>query len=441
MTFKIIKNKHMKNTLFYFIAALILILSFSCNEITDVGYDILPDKDKLNLKVTDTLTIDVHTYLMDTIAVDKVPSVLLGQYSDPYTGTSNAGFVMQFTMAGYPVFSDSLIADSVVLTLPYTSASQKSYGDTTAQQLIAVYELTKALRVDTSYYSTLNPAELHAGELLGTHTFTPFPATDTINGKVNRMHITLSAELAEKFLRADGNVFASGDNFRDFFKGVYVKSVEGDAIVKYDVNENTLLTVCYHYPSSDTTARYWEATANSNHCARFNLFEHDYSQTSFYDKLNDDNMPEDSVAYIQAMGGLRLKVNIPYIDELSKLGNISIYRAELIIKAVPKEYSLEWSYPAIDNLIITGVGTDSEYFLLPEYISDNQYLAVSYSDDNEYHFDIGYHVKNIIDGVIENNGFYIFSSAGSFNLGRSIVTTGSNSDNIKLVVTYVDLEN
>ncbi len=436
----------MKKILFYFVA-INIILIFSCQEITDVGYDILPDDDKLDLVITDTITVRVHTYSMDTIAIDKVPSVLLGNYLDPYFHRSSANFAMQFNMETYPAFHDSLVADSVIITLPYTTATQKYCGDTTIQQTIEIYELVTNLESDSTYYSNQIPIY---GDLIGTYTFTPIPGIDsvyvyepdTIYKVVNKVKIKLNATVAEKFISAESSVYESNENFKSFFKGIYAKPADENntnAIIKYDVNENTRLTVYYHYPSSSDEARSWNATANSSSCVRLNIFEHDYSETQFYDKLDDDTLPEDSIAYIQAMGGLRVKIDFPYIEKFRELENISIYRAELIVKTAAGVLSPEDNYPAVDKLIVTGVGTESEYYLLPEYIYGTQYLGVEYSEDNEYRFDLANHIKNIINGDVENNGLYIFPSAGSFNLGRSIITTGASNNSMKLVITYTNL--
>ena len=42
---------------------------------------------------------------------------------------------------------------------------------------------------------------------------------------------------------------------------------------------------------------------------------------------------------------------------IKKLGNISIYRAELVVNTVPEELSEESIYSAIPNLLITGPST------------------------------------------------------------------------------------
>ena len=408
-------------------------LIFSCQTKTNIGYGILPEDDIINAEITDTVTLNVYTLSMDTIVTSGVSGLLLGEYIDPVFGYSKASFVCQYGLAEYPVFSQESdhIADSAVLTLILDTVNLNYYGDIQAAHTIQIYRLTNNLDSDTIYYGNHDPSEFMTGDLIG-------ETTITVNPDSAKIKIPLDQSLAVAFLDAENDVYTSSENFINFFKGVYIKSeCENDdgAILKFKVNSESVLSIYFHESTTPEEALEFKVTSNTSSAVRFNMFEHDYTGVSFENNIDNEEGMQDSVAYIQAMGGLRTKINMPYIENLKDLGDIVIYRAELIIKTAPTNDTYESSYSAIEKLLLTGYSPEYEYYLLAEYISGSSYLGEDYSD-SEYRFDIASYIRNILDGTTENNGFYLFSSSGNKYFNRSVITTGKHSQKMKLYITY-----
>ena len=418
----------MRRIIFLFTIS-ISVLIFSCETKTDIGYDILPDDDILDLNVIDSTSIEVYTLLMDSIATDNVNTLLLGEYIDPIFGYTKTSFVCQYGLAEYPEYTSDYTIDKVVLTLTLDTISEH-YGNSAGVQDITVYRLETVLDEDTTYFGNHDPSEFMTGTIIAEQEV----SLDTV---FNSIDITFNQTFADEFSTVPDSV-SSDDDFKNFLKGIYVNSeVQGNdgSIIKVDLRSESVITVY----SSDGEARdTFIISGNLSSNVRFNMFEHDYSMTTFYDQIGDETGEQDSVAYVQAMGGLRTKIKFPFIEDLKELGDIAIYRAELVINTESSSITDETNFPVIDNMLLTGYDPENEYYLLPTYASANGYVGVSINE-NSYSFDIAGYIRDILDGNIENHGLLLFAYSGSTNFERTVITTGNHSDRMKLYITYAKL--
>ena len=410
-------------------------LIFSCQRDTNLGYDILPEGDLINLNITDTFSIKVHTLITDTVITSGVSELLLGEYNDPIFGNSKASFVVQFFNPQFINFKDTDIVDSVILTLSYNQGDNNIYGNQTKEQTIEVYQITN-LDLDNSinYYGNDDPNK-YMGELIGdTVGFKPLPEDTTV-------HIKLNNSFGEFFIHADESNYLSGQAFHNFFKGLYIKSESVDnngAIVKYDLNDSLLVSIYFHKEDPDNTALIYKISANNISNVRFNLFEHDYSSANFAGTIDDESLPQDTVAYIQSAGGLFARIKIPNLKNLNNSEKIVINRAELIVNTAPSNITYENNYPAINTTLITAYISDYSSILIPDYIMHSNYTGENYTEGT-YRFDIAAYIQDILNGKTENNGINLYPASGGNNISRTVITTGKNSNPVKLVITYTKL--
>jgi hypothetical protein len=404
-------------------------LIFSCNKLSDIGMGVLPEDDKLIAYITDTSSIEVYTLSMDSVLSSNAGRLLLGEYNDPIYGYTKASFVTEFSLAEASFLNNNYTIDSAVLTLTLDTVSTKHYGNTLTAQNIRVYELENAL-IDTSYYSNKDTTEFTSGNIIGTKNVIVTGTTKTIN-------IKLSNAYAELF--QDIPVSASNDELKEVIKGIYVNSdSEGNdgAIMKTDINSNSVITVYAHEGTS--SQKTFKVTMNHSGNIRFNLFQHDYSSATFNAGINDELSEQDSVAYIQSMGGLMAKIKIPFLENLKSLGNIAVFRAELIVNLCPSDLSEEEEFPAIDRMLITGYDPENIYYMLPEYYTTTGYSGATLTD-GQYRFELAGYIRDVIDGRIDNNGLLLLAYSGSTNYNRSVITTGKHSNRMKLYITYTKL--
>ena len=177
----------------------------------------------------------------------------------------------------------------------------------------------------------------------------------------------------------------------------------------------------------------------SQYSTRFNLFSHVHDAPGFLPDLNNPESKQDSVLYMQGLGGLKVKVKIPALDKMRESGLWGVNRAELVLPAENKLITSEINYPAPLKANILGLTDEGELQFLDDYVGAANYLGVDYSD-NKYTFDITYRVQRILSGSIANNGFFLFPVSDFINPSRVVLTGPEHSNRMKLILTLRKLD-
>ena len=236
---------------------------------------------------------------VNPVQTNNLPSFLLGSYNHPQFGRSNSSFVGQMVPSEYNHdFGDNVVLDSVVLTIPYYSRGidtseegdtsyeiDSVYGDSPIK--ISVYRNNFFFRTfdpfsdfDTSqsYFSngSLSVEEvIDSGQLEGELLFEIddfIPSADQIN--LTQIDTTGNPYVAQRiapalrfklnnpnenfwesnFFENEGNqVLTNEPNFKEFFRGLYIKvesSSDGSMMLLNFASSNTKLTI--HYTSDNT---------------------------------------------------------------------------------------------------------------------------------------------------------------------------------------------
>ena len=237
--------------------------------------------------------------MVNPVQTNNLPSFLLGSYNHPQFGRSNSSFVGQMVPSEYNHdFGDNVVLDSVVLRIPYKSRgiATSEEGDITYEIdsvygnspiKISVYRNNFFFRTfdpfsdfDTSqsYFSngSLSVEEvIDSGQLEGELLFEIddfVPSADQINltqidtaGNpyvAQRIAPALRFKLnnhnenfwESNFFENEGNqVLTNEPNFKEFFRGLYIKvesSSDGSMMLLNFASSNTKLTI--HYTSDNT---------------------------------------------------------------------------------------------------------------------------------------------------------------------------------------------
>ena len=237
--------------------------------------------------------------MVNPVQTNNLPSFLLGSYNHPQFGRSNSSFVGQMVPSEYNHdFGENVVLDSVVLTIPYYSRAidtseegdvtyeiDSVYGDSPIK--ISVYRNNFFFRTfdpfsdfDTSqsYFSngSLSVEEvIDSGQLEGELLFEIddfVPSADQIN--LTQIDTTGNPYVAQRiapalrfklnnpnenfwesnFFENEGNqVLTNEPNFKEFFRGLYIKvesSSDGSMMLLNFASSNTKLTI--HYTSDNT---------------------------------------------------------------------------------------------------------------------------------------------------------------------------------------------
>jgi len=435
---------------FFFI--FVMLCMHACKKPDDFGLNVQPQGDLLNIEFSDTTSIVAYTVRDDSLQTNLSLLNLLGSMKDPIFGSVTAGFCTQFEPQEFNInFGSNPVVDSLVLVLAYYSY----YGDTTTNQTVKVYELSASIPDDT-LYSNYNP-QYDITELAN-YTYQPRPASrlmiDTLS-EFPQLRIKLSSVLADKFIKADTTpntgVFGSIENFQNYFKGLYVTAtpVSSKGAVSYFDFKKTQnskliskLILYYHNSSEDSLSQGFIIGKSS---LKINKFDHnnylDAAQI-LKDQINGNTSLGDSLLYLQAMAGVSVKLNFPYLLNWYSAGKIVINRAELIVKAEENGTFIE-DFSASSKLTLAGNDSASHYYFL---IDDDSYiggtnLGGSYNTGTkEYHFNITRQIQDFLNKNNPKNGLYLTISGKTTNATRVVVKGTKRSEGrLRLKLTYTRL--
>ena len=337
-----------------------VILFSACKKInssTELGTGLIPGVD--NITTFDT-TIDVQAFndtfgiVNDSTRFSYTDEAFLGRInSDPIFGKTDARLFFELKPSTYKFAfankSDSLFLDSVVLILDY----HDSYGDTTVQQTINVYELdqSNSFKPDSVYLIREN--NFTYSNLLGSKTFVPNTLSDSVrvflDTTKNQLRIRLNNSFGTRLLNYDSTgtsgAYSSDSVFRTFFKGFVLQSMNtGNAVMGFDLSGvNTKLGIYYKYYAGgvsniDTTVTYFTFTSFSSSA---NYIKRDYSGTPVAAAAKV--ITPAPFVYIQNTPGTFAVIKIPV---LSGLNNRVIHRAELIAEEAYDPSDITFPVPA-----------------------------------------------------------------------------------------------
>jgi len=345
----------------YLVLCLTLIFAQSCEtDFTSLDSDVINSDNAINFETNSIeYPIVTHSKIVDPVQSNNLPSFLLGYNNHAIYGESTSSFVGQMVPDQYsPDFGDNAVLDSVILTIPYFSRGiETSDEDDITYELdsvyggspikLSIYRNNFFLRsfdpygeFDDSqkYYSNGSLSDLESisqgqleGELL-------FEINDFV-ASANQINLTeldtldvpfVSQKIAPAlrfrldtpndnywqnliFENEDDPVLLSENNFKEFFRGLYIKvegiNSEGSMMLLNLASTNTSLTI--HY-TSDTPITDETDTSNEDDITSYqndyvinfsgvllNIFDNNFS----VDVSNSDEVNGDENIYLKGGEG------------------------------------------------------------------------------------------------------------------------------------------
>lgn len=334
----------------------------ACTKPTPFGSELL-DEEQAVYQFTDTLTLRCTIEREDSVLTSdpdsRAATFLCGELNDPIFGKSTSEIYSLLQMAfpdpGFDPAKQTF--DSIVLYIRYASANV--YGDTTQAQTLRVFRLQEALEDGEDYYSDTS---LLAGEEIGRlENFLPKPNTaDSLFSTTSKspyLSVRLSDSFGQELFNLDTNILINDSSFYRALRGIKITTsanANPGAMLAFDLNNQTYSFVRLYYQDSiQRNFNFFFAGTN-----KFTHFTHEYNGSQAGQQIGQQS---DDLLYLQAMQGLRLKVEIPYIDQLD---NIAVNKAQLVLTSA--------TLPNDNSLL-----TSARQLILTEFLGDSVFAFTS----------------------------------------------------------------
>jgi len=423
---------------------------FSCKKDGELS----PDFDDGNLTIIFTDTFSLKTSIIEEPAgrTDVATLHLLGVYNDPIFGMKSSSIYTNVGLAGATTdLGDQITIDSIILTLDPVNY----YGNSASSFTVNVFEISdNPLMPSTDYYSdTYTASQL---TLLGSTVFTS-SATDSILTAIDTvMHKHhLRVNLNDPTLITNiinGSPYTSNDALSAVFKGMHIVTSDtatypapiatgAGAISYFDMN-SALSGVTIYYNNSIGDSHQENFILNSD-IETYSYFINDFTSTDIEKHLANHlkDSRDTSRVYVSAMNGVRTKIEIPNIRELSKEGNIAINKAEISFTLVDgSDVSPD---EILSSLSLTGVDESGNAIILaddPLFEGLDHYGGEYNTITKSFTFNITKHIYQLVTRTTPDYGMFLIAN-GSVTSANRIILNSENSpiSAIKLEITYSKL--
>jgi hypothetical protein len=422
----------------FYLLSIITFLTFisACKKDTSIGADLLPPSDLLNVKFTDSFTVQAKTLADTFLRTDKLAKNFLGVINDPLFGFQKATVAIELDRPNV-VYDDTLgpfTLDSVVLFLKYNAL----YGDSLVPQSFTVSALNNKIIETNSYYS--NTTSFSGAGTLGTlnnYLFRPsnketFVPTDTI-GVAGVLRVKLNSFVGYSILNLGQNILRDSSQFKNAFPGLFIENSSNAGKLMAELNlasVNSYLSLFY----KDKYGALKESRMQPNILGivngvfstrqnAVNIFSNTLSST--VQTVISSGNTSDSVNYLLGQGGTTLRVSLPTI---SGLGKVAVNKAELIMTQVLQNSSTALQVPQFFVLLernssgqLDALSTGDGIGLLDTTLSDlsGNKIAV-------YNFDVSQYIQEISKGAKSPSDLYVATyrsggTSGTVNLLNSTV--------------------
>jgi hypothetical protein len=149
--------------------------------------------------------------------------------------------------------------------------------------------------------------------------------------------------------------------------------------------------------------------------------------------------------YIQGLGGIRVRLRMPFLKTFGKSGKIAINDALLTLSNAQTDTTLA----PVSRLTLVAVDSAGNVTFIVDANEGNSYFGGYYNASaNLYHFRISRYMQQVIDGKIKLSDMYLMANDPSTNVlvPNRVMLTGTSPQNpltsgsrISLRVIYTKL--
>lgn len=414
------------------VAALLL---FSACDKNGFSYEDVADGGNVQYTILDTLTIQMRTVQLDSIATSATGTALIGSYTDPYFGKASAATYFRLALPPVREVATKAVYDSIELIMKPTGSY---YGDTLPQQRFSIYQLTQKLVLPENYTALFSHQTFAASSIpLADVTIPVRPNNgDSIHFRLND---TKGRELFD-LLKNKAQEVSSDDFFTEYFKGMTVRGgINNSAVLSFQARDSALfIRLHYHVTTTDIEERFFDFQMTASEL-QYNAITSDKSGTPLeHLAAGASGLPSSATGnrlFVQSITRTVTRMDftsVPSLPELSKYGRIM--RAELILRPVAGTYRDFKLPPAL-----TLCPADNKNYVVPgDTLSSSagyQYgtLFTDYlnPENTRYTYDVTDYCRSLIGtDSYSYRGLLVIPTTGDYEtkFNRLIMGDGKNAE-------------
>lgn len=438
---------------FFALCCCLSVLS-SCNKTDAIG---LSPSNNLAGVITDTVTINTSTYLLDSIPTAG-NGLMIGHVNDQTLGTvfSQTYFQIVPESVNAGNLPDDATLDSTALHMKYSGFW---YGDTSVTQDLAVHQLSE--RIVLPYDNGIKEPEeqnvfsgsptfyniskfKYDAQTIGTLSFKAKPTSkDTL---LLPLQNTVGASLMNLIKQGDIKV-TNTEEFLNYFKGLTITAgSNGNSIIGY--TDTVKLKLYYHYTGTDGLKKNAQLTfALYNNSYQFNNISSDRNGTPLSAiNLANRNLPasqSNNNTFVQAGVGLVTRINLPYLSYISERERGAINKAELVVEVEPLT---ERTYDLPKQLVLLVANRYGKPMsVLSDPLTNTSSLPLRSDPNNPEKYYYSFPLTEYVSQAFTTyNNTSLFLSLPVSDLGKSfsraILGSPENAKaTVKLKITYTNL--
>lgn len=398
---------------------LMLLVPCACTEEeSDLGVN-LQDPFTLYNGVRDTAYVTACTLYDDSLSTAGYAAGVFGNYHDATFGDVEAILYSQISIPQDGVrITESVQIDSVVMTLVVDTVFPARTDSTPVPLHIVINQLAEPLLSDSAYLSTNRLEE----------SSTCF-FNDVVNFVADSLRLRMRPEIYPVLQRES----PSPADFVQQTKGFAVHldpSCQKLVTVSLTAT-STRLTVYYHNPDVDTSARQFDFIINGE-AAHSMYVSHDYSGTPLevFERNKKDTIVGSERLYLEPLGGTRVRLSLqPFLNEFYEQHKKAvIHYAELLL---PVYDTSDTQTP----VRILAMKKDAEGKLV--YVTDADVLTNNYTYagfDGYYHRDKHYYRLRVTRHLQE-----LMRTGRDY--GMELIIDARRSSGFRTVLNGTDVEN
>ncbi|QZE14629.1 DUF4270 domain-containing protein [Halosquirtibacter laminarini] len=446
-----------KTILFSFLLSLCAPLFMTSCMDDGMGYELGEDMvdDDSRIVMVDTVSINVSTFMLDSLITTNTERVVVGNLNDPYVGKTQTQTRLQFLCNFYPTMDNTAVFDSINLEM---HSDGYFYGDTLNMQEVKVYPLKEFIDPDdysddANTFYNVNSIDYDVNKLLGEKLFRPSYNKDSV------LRVPLSKDLGKRLfdLAFDKNdSLVNVDEFKDILPGlVLVPGEQSQLVTGFAAPLDSIssgktppqIVVYYHDKIDDETKSFVINYTLPDYM--YNTFTSDFEGGVLEGLKHDNEVTLSSkdigdVSYVQGGNGLVTRLNFRNMKDLQYIGPGMVASAVLILKPLQGSYNDD--NLKLPKMLAPYIVDKKNKILTPLLADDGETPIMGYlyedpmfQDNTEYRIDITSFIKSEFREEKEWDRSLILQlpSVDENRAVDRLILDHGNKNNIELELYYI----